>query len=512
MTYITIDADHDAATADHGATISPHIYGHFSEHLGRCIYDGFWVGEDSPIPNTRGIRNDLVEALRRIGIPNLRWPGGCFADEYHWMDGVGPRDRRPKAINSHWGGGTENNHFGTHEFMDLCEQLECEPYICGNVGSGTVREMQQWVEYLTSDGDDSMAELRRANGREQPWKIRFWGVGNENWGCGGRMRPEYYADEYRRYSTYLRNVSGNQLYLIACGPDAGRPGGHYDWTEVVMQRVTDYGSKPQSWPIQGLSLHYYTRPGGDLPRTTATDFEERDWFALLKSALYTEELVSGHAAIMDRFDPDKRVAMIVDEWGTWHDVEPGTHPRFLYQQSALRDALVASVSLDVFNSHCDRVRGAQIAQTINVLQAMVLTEGPQMLLTPTYHVFEMYRGHHGATLAPLEIQPAEYRFGDDSIPAVSASASRNADGELLVTMSNLDPTSPQEVSCELSGMSCGSVDGRILTATTMQAHNTFEAPDQVAPARFDAANVDGATLSLTLPAKSVVALTCSGRA
>lgn len=503
MTHITIDADADATT------ISPHIYGHFSEHLGRCIYDGFWVGEDSPIPNTRGIRNDLVAALRRIGIPNLRWPGGCFADEYHWMDGVGPRDCRPKNINSHWGGVTENNHFGTHEFLDLCKQLKCEPYICGNVGSGTVREMQQWVEYLTSDGDDSMAGLRRANGREEPWRIRFWGVGNENWGCGGRMRPEHYADEYRRYSTYLRNLSGNELFLIACGADAGRPGGHYDWTEVLMRRAIEDGGKPQSWPMHGLSLHYYTRPRGDLSRTTATDFAERDWFELLKSALYTEELVSSHAAIMDRYDPDKRVALIVDEWGTWHDVEPGTHPRFLYQQSSLRDALIASLSLDVFNRHCDRVRGAQIAQTINVLQAMALTEGLQMLLTPTYHVFEMYRGHHGAVLAPLEIQSDKYQFGDGSIPAVSASASRNADGELLLTMSNLAPKSAQQVTCEMLGRSFSRVDGRVLTAATMQAHNSFEEPHRVVPVAFDSTTLDGATLRLTLPAKAIVALTCT---
>jgi alpha-N-arabinofuranosidase len=498
MTRITVDAD-----GGH-TTISRHIYGHFAEHLGRCIYDGFWVGEDSPIPNTRGIRNDLVDALRRIGIPNLRWPGGCFADEYHWMDGIGPREQRPMGINSHWGGVTESNHFGTHEFMDLCEQLGCEPYICGNVGSGSVREMQQWVEYLTSDGDDAMAQLRRANGREEPWKIKFWGVGNENWGCGGHMRPAYYADQYRQYVTYLRNIGGNTLYPIACGADAGAAGGDYAWTEVLMQRVAQKETKHVR--IDGLSLHYYTRPAGGLTRTTATEFGEQDWFQLLKSAWLTEELVRRHATIMDRYDPAKRVAMIVDEWGTWHDVEPGTNPRFLYQQNTLRDALVAAVSLDIFNRHAERVRGAQIAQTINVLQAVALTQGEAMLLTPTYHVFDLYQGHQDATLVPLEMQSARYSLGDESMPAVSASASRNKAGGLLLTMSNLDPTTKQAVTCELRGAAFKTVTGRALSAQSMQAHNTFAAPNELRPEPFELARIEGATLTVSLPAKSIVAL------
>ena len=405
MTRIVLDADGGRHT------ISRHVYGHFSEHLGRCIYDGFWVGEESPIPNTRGIRNDLVEALRAIRIPNLRWPGGCFADEYHWMDGIGPRERRPKNINTHWGEVIESNHFGTHEFMDLCDQLGCDPYICGNVGSGSVREMQQWVEYLTSDGEDSMAELRRTNGRREPWKVRFWGVGNENWGCGGNMRPEYYADLYRRYATYLRDFAGNRLYPIACGAN----GSDYRWTEVLMQRAAK---------LEALSLHYYTWSAPGRPRTTATGFCEEDWFGLLQRALRMDELITRHSTIMDRYDPDKRVALIVDEWGTWHEPEPGTNPRFLYQQSTMRDALVAALTLDIFNRHCARVRGAQIAQTVNVLQAMALTEGDRMVLTPTYHVFDLYRGHQDATSLPLDVRADRYGIGNESIPAVSASASR----------------------------------------------------------------------------------------
>ena len=477
--------------------INRHIYGHFSEHLGRCIYDGFWVGEDSPIPNTRGIRNDLVEALRAIRIPNLRWPGGCFADEYHWMDGIGPRENRPKSINTHWGGVTENNHFGTHEFMDLCEQLDCEPYICGNVGSGAPREMQQWVEYLTSDGEDTMAELRRANGRDEPWKIKFWGVGNENWGCGGNMRPGFYADLYRRFLTYLRNFAGNALYPIACGPHSG----DYEWTEVLMER-----GGVHRLARGGLSLHYYTNPGDRRKRTTATDFGEKDWFALIASGLRIEELIQGHSTIMDRFDPEKSVALIVDEWGTWHNVEPGTNPGFLYQQNTLRDALVASLTLDIFNRHCDRVRGAQIAQTINVLQAMALTEGGKMVLTPTYHVFDLYKGHQDATLLPLDLDVDTCTYGDISIPGVSASASRNTEGAILLTISNLDPNAPREIACDIRGLDATKVTGRVLTAATMQAHNTFDAPDAVKPVEFDGAKLQGSALAVSLPAKSVVAL------
>ena len=492
MTRIVLDAD----AGRH--TISRHVYGHFSEHLGRCIYDGFWVGEDSPIPNTRGIRDDLVEALRAIRIPNLRWPGGCFADEYHWMDGIGPREQRPRNINTHWGGVIETNHFGTHEFMDLCDQLGCEPYICGNVGSGRVREMQQWVEYLTSDADDSMAELRRANGRAEPWRVRFWGVGNENWGCGGNMRPEYYADLYRQYATYLRDFAGNRLYPIACGAS----GGDYRWTEVLMERTPK---------LEALSLHYYTRPEPGRPRTTATGFGEADWFGLLQRALRMDELITRHSTIMDRYDPDRRVALIVDEWGTWHEPEPGTHPRFLYQQSTMRDALVAAVTLDIFNRHCARVRGAQIAQTVNVLQAMALTEGERMLLTPTYHVFDLYQGHQDATSLPLDVRADPYGIRDESIPAVSASASRDATGRVLLTMSNLDPNRPHEVSAEIrgSGWSNASppgVKGRILTADTMQAHNTFDDPYAARITPFDDVRYAGGMLQASLPAMSVVAV------
>jgi len=482
--------------ADQGKTsISRNIYGHFSEHLGRCIYEGYWVGEDSPIPNTRGIRNDVVEALKRIKTPVLRWPGGCFADEYHWKDGIGPREKRPSIINTHWGGVVENNHFGTHEFMDLCEQIGCDAYICGNVGSGSVQEMMEWVEYLTSDASSPMANLRRQNGREKPWKVRYFGVGNESWGCGGNMTPEYYADQFRRYNTFVKNYGDSRVYRIACGANDF----NYHWTEVLMANAGRH--------MNGLSVHYYTIPSGNWGRKgSATDFGEDLYHATLRRALEMETLVAKHGAVMDQHDPQKRIGMIVDEWGVWTDVEPGTNPGFLYQQNSLRDALVAGVSLNIFNQHADRVQMANIAQTINVLQAMILTDKEKMVLTPTYHVFEMFTVHHDATLLPTELQSAEYSFGQDKIPAVNVSASKDKSGRIHVTLCNLNPNAAQEVNCALQGAKAGRISGRALTAPAIQAHNTFESPQTVKPTGFTAfkAQEDGFTVSL--PAKSVVVL------
>jgi alpha-N-arabinofuranosidase len=483
------------------AQISRHIYGHFAEHLGRCIYGGFWVGEDSSIPNTRGIRDDTVAALRAVRIPNLRWPGGCFADEYHWMDGIGPRERRPTMINTHWGGVAENNHFGTHEFLDLCEQLGCEPYICGNVGSGSVQEMQQWVEYLTSDGRGPMADLRVSNGRAEPWRVKFWGVGNENWGCGGNMRAEHYADEYRRYQTYVRNFGDNQIYKIACGPRND----DYHWTEVLMRNGR---SMRGNFLMDGLSLHYYTPDGPFRQQHSATEFGEHEWIDILKTSTYMDELITRHSAIMDRYDPEKRVNLIVDEWGTWYAVEPGTNPRFLYQQNSLRDALVAALTLNIFNRHCERVTMANIAQTINVLQALVLTEpeGDRLVLTPTFHVFEMYTAHHDATLLPLDLRCEEYACGQQSLPSLSASASRDASGQIHLSICNVNPHQRADVTCQVRGMALSTASGRVLTADRMQAHNTFEAPSQVHPADFQSATIRDNHVTFSLPPMSVTVL------
>jgi alpha-L-arabinofuranosidase len=479
--------------ADQGRdTIHRNIYGHFSEHLGRCIYEGYWVGEDSPIPNTRGLRNDVIEALKKTKIPVLRWPGGCFADEYQWKDGIGPRQERPSMINTHWGGVTENNHFGTHEFLDLCGQLGCEPYICGNVGSGTVQELAQWVEYTTFDGVSPMAGLRKKDGRERPWSVRYWGVGNENWGCGGNMTPEFYADQYKRYATYVRSYGSNRVFRIACGPN----GFDYKWTEVMM--------KEAGRNMNGLALHYYCGTGKK--SRSATQFDEEDWFELLRRALRMEELVTKHGEIMDKYDPQKRVALIVDEWGAWHAVEPGTNPGFLYQQNSLRDALVAGLTLNIFNQHCDRVKMANIAQTINVLQAMALTDKARMILTPTYHVYEMYTVHHDARLLPSELQSADYLMGAEKIPAVNVSASRDKAGRVHVTLCNLNPNLPAQVTCELQGAKAAALDGRVLTAPDITSHNTFDQPDAVKPAVFTACQPTDAGFTATLPPRSVVVL------
>ena len=473
--------------------ISRHVYGHFSEHLGRCIYEGYWVGEGSSIPNTRGIRNDVVEALKKTGIPNLRWPGGCFADEYHWMDGVGPRDQRPKMVNTHWGGVTEDNSFGTNEFLDLCEQLGAEPYICGNVGSGTVEEMSKWVEYINFDGVSPMADLRRQNGREKAWGVKYWGVGNENWGCGGRMTAAFYADQYKRYATYCRNYGENRLLKIAGGANTT----DYNWTETLMREIP-HG---MMW---GISLHYYTTNWSN--KGSATQFGEDRYFEYLERCLNIEKAIDRHITIMDKYDPAKRVALVVDEWGTWYDVEPGTNPGFLYQQNTMRDALIAALSLNYFNERCDRIKMANIAQTVNVLQALILTEGRKMILTPTYHIFEMYKAHHDATLLPLELSCGDYVHNDRKLPAVSASASKDGEGNIHVSLVNIDPVKGNTVSIDIRGEQVKQANGRILTAGANNSHNTFEKPENVKPENFRDAKISKNVLTVNLPPRSVVML------
>ncbi|SDK19280.1 alpha-N-arabinofuranosidase [Sediminibacillus albus] len=477
------------------ATINKNIYGHFAEHLGRGIYEGIWVGEDSAIANTKGIRNDVLEALKKLDIPVLRWPGGCFADEYHWKDGVGPREDRKRMVNTHWGGVVENNHFGTHEFMLLCELLGAEPYICGNVGSGTVQEMSEWVEYITFNGESPMANWRAENGKKDPWKLNYFGVGNESWGCGGNMRPEYYADLYRRYQTFVKNYGDNNIYKIAGGANVD----DYRWTEVMMREA---GSL-----MDGLSLHYYTIPGDFwLGKGSAVDFTGDEWQVTMKKALHIDELISKHAVIMDRYDPEKRVGMIIDEWGTWFDVEPGTNPGFLYQQNTIRDALVAGVSLNIFNNHSDRVQMANIAQTINVLQAMILTDGDSMLLTPTYHVFEMFKVHQGAARLLVDASVEALNCGEEAFPRINVSASKNHQGHVHVSLCNMDYSQDADVTVDLRGGQPAKVQGRVLTADTINARNTFEEPDLVKPAAFEDFTKDGNSLKIHLPAKSVVVL------
>jgi alpha-N-arabinofuranosidase len=478
--------------ADQGRdTISRHIYGHFAEHLGRLIYDGIWMKQAN---GEWRIREDVVQALRAIKIPNLRWPGGCFADYYHWKDGIGPRAQRPSVVNNNWGGVTEDNGVGTHEFLDLTQRLGAEPFIVGNVGSGGVHEMQEWWEYVNHPGKSPMADLRRKNGRDEPWNVKFWGIGNESWGCGGNMRPEYYADEYKRYASFLPSYGNTRAFRIATGPSDD----NYAWMEVMMR---DAGRM-----IDGIDLHHYLLTGTWAKKGKATDFTEAEWAELMQKATGFDELLTRQSAIMDRYDPRKRVWLIVGEWGTWHQGEPGSNPGFLYQQNALRDALVAAVSFDAFNKHADRVRMANIAQTVNVLQAMILTEGPKLLLTPTYHTFEMYTVHHDALLLPISLDAGRYVNGDRSMPAVSATASRDKAGVMHLTLTNIDPNQARTINVSVRGQSVSGVTGRILTAPLMTAHNDFAQPNAVHPVAFDGARISGGMLTVQLPAKSLVVL------
>lgn len=476
-------------------TISRHIYGQFSEHLGRGVYEGIWVGKDSDIPNTRGIRNDVVQALKKINVPNLRWPGGCFADEYHWRDGIGTPANRPKMINTHWGGVVENNSFGVHEFLDLCQQLGTEPYITANVGSGTVEEMSKWVEYLTFGGVSPMADLRRQNGRKDAWKIKYWGVGNENWGCGGNMRPEYYADLYNQFATYCRNYGDNKLYKIA----GGSYGDNYNWTEVLMKNIKHN-------LMDGLSLHYYTINRDWSDKHSATDFDEASYFDVVRKALRLDEYLTAHSTIMDKYDPEKKIDIIVDEWGAWHAEEPGTKHGFLYQQNTLRDAFVAAVSLNIFHEHAERVHIANIAQTINVLQAMILTNKEKMILTPTYHVFDMYQVHQDALLLPHDLKSEEYVLGDDKMTALYASSSLAKDGKINISLVNVHATKSLEVACEVRGAGVKAVSGRILTAASLNAHNTFDNPENVKTAAFKDFSLTNGRLHINMPARSIVVL------
>ncbi len=472
-------------------TIDKELYGQFAEHLGHCIYGGIYVGVDSKIPNIRGFREDVVVALKDMKIPVLRWPGGCFADTYHWKDGIGPQQKRPSIVNVNWGGVTEDNSFGTHEFLDFCGLINAEPYINLNVGSGTVEEASEWIDYVNSDNVSPMTDLRKMNGREKPWDVKYWAIGNENWGCGGNMTPEYYADVYARFATFCH---GN-IYRIACGPS----GDDYNWMDVLMQKLTRHRNL-----IQGISLHNYTIPTNNWnDKGSATDFDEKGWISTLKNTLNMEILIERHSTIMDKYDPDKHVGLIVDEWGDWFNVEPGTNPGFLYQQNTLRDALVAGINLNIFNNHADRVKMANIAQVINVLQSVILTKDDQIVLTPTYYVFKLYSVHQDATLIPLNLKTDNYEADGESVPSVNASASIK-DGVVSVTMCNLNPNKPENVEINIPDKNFTSSSAQIITSKNMNDYNDFGKGEKINIKALDIKKPNGGKLTVELPAKSVV--------
>ena len=475
--------------------INKDIYGHFAEHLGRCIYDGFYVGEESSIENVKGFRLDVINALKEMQIPLLRWPGGCFADTYNWKDGIGPKNERPSIVNVHWGGVTEDNSFGTHEFMDFCELIGAEAYVNLNVGSGSVREAKEWVEYMTSSNKSPMTELRKENGREEPWKVKYWGIGNENWGCGGHMTPEYYADLYRNYATYCHGAD----FKIAGGANVD----DYNWTEVLMKKLSRH-----QFLVDGLSLHYYTIPGGWSNKKSATNFDEAVYHETLRKAERMGELIDRHSTIMDKYDPNKKIALIVDEWGQWFAVEPGTNPGFLYQQNTLRDAISAGIHLNIFNNHSDRVRMANIAQMVNVLQAVILTKEEQMVLTPTYYVFKMYSVHQDAKMVPLNLDCETYEVGGKKLPSLNASASIK-DGQLNLTVCNLNPNKDIEFEYTVTGDKYSKVSGQIVTGDKMNSMNDFGKAEEVTLESFVVGKPKNGKVKVKIPAKSVVLVSLS---
>jgi alpha-L-arabinofuranosidase len=476
-----------------GPQVQRQLFGQFAEHLGYGIYGGIWVGENSKIPNTRGYRNDVLNALRNLKVPVIRWPGGCFADEYNWREGVGPRDKRPVKINTHWGGVTEPNTFGTHEFMDFAELVGAEAYVSGNVGNGSPREMAEWVEYLTSPAG-SLATERAANGRATPWKLPYFGLGNELWGCGGNMRAEYAADVTRRYSTFIKVPAGVKTMKMASGPSDA----DYHWTEVMMRDA--------SKQFDGIGLHYYTLPGNWARKGPAVGFDEAAWAKTLSASLRLDDFLTRHTAIMNKYDPAKRIWLGVDEWGTWYDPAPGSNPGFLQQQNTLRDAVVTALNFNLFVKHADRVKMANIAQMVNVLQAMILTSDDKMLLTPTYHVFELYKSYQDATSLPLDLKSPWYNKDASTLPALSASAVRDTAGTIHIGLVNTDPNRPIELLVNLPGQTTTTITGRIITAPVMDAHNTFDKPSTVAPAPFTGTRRVKDQLSITIPAKSVIML------
>jgi alpha-N-arabinofuranosidase len=489
-----------------GPKIDRNLFGQFAEHLGKGVYEGVWVGADSPIPNTRGIRTDVVMALKALKVPNVRWPGGCFADEYHWRKGVGPLASRPATLNPNWGGVIEPNTFGTHEFLDFIEQIGSDAYLSINVGSGTPQEAAEWLEYLTAAAPTALAKERAANGHPAPYKIAYLGIGNENWDCGGNMSAEYYLRQMTIHSRFVRNFNpaqqkdGAQMLKIAVGPGGDGPR-WTDWTETIMKA---YKNRQWSWDMDGLSLHNYT-----VVRFPASyksvGFDEGDYALLLSETLKMEGLIRHHRAIMDAYDPQKRVALVVDEWGAWYAQLPGTTPGFLEQQNSIRDALIAALNINIFARHADRVRMANIAQMVNVLQAMILTDKEKMVLTPTYHVFRMYVPFQDATFVPVTFDAGTYTHGTITLPRVDAIAATDASGTLWLSLTNLDPTRPVDIATSLVGIKASSASGETLTAAAIDSVNTFEAPKTVTPKSISG-RLDGGRLTITLEPKSVTVL------
>jgi alpha-L-arabinofuranosidase len=482
-----------------GPKIDRHIFGQFAEHLGAGIYGGIWVGPDSNIPNTRGIRNDVVAALKALHVPVVRWPGGCFADEYHWRNGIGPANARRATLNPNWGGVIESNAFGTHEFMDFADQIGADAYVSINVGSGTVQEAADWMEYMTTDQPSALGKERAANGHPAPYKVPYLGIGNESWGCGGLMTPADYTGKLKIFGHFVHNFNTKMpTAQIAVGPNDGKT----EYTQAVMSTWKE--NRGWAFDLGGLSMHSYTI-GGWPPHWKGTGFGEDDYATVLQETLKMEPYIRSHSAIMDKYDPDKKVSLVVDEWGSWLAATPGSNPAFLVQENSMRDAIVAALNINIFARHADRVRMANIAQMINVLQAMILTDREKMLLTPTYHVFKMYVPFQDATLVPISFDAGRYQHGDLSLPRIDAIAAQSQDGTIAVAVVNVDPSNPAGVTLDVPGSSARRAVGQTLTAARSDAVNTFAAPNTVAPKPVEA-RVKGGKLTLTLAPQSITVL------
>ena len=475
--------------------ISRHIYGHFAEHISRVIYDGIYIGEDNDvIPHTGGVRNDVIEALKNLNIPNLRWPGGCFADTYHWKEAVGPKNERKPIENLAWGNYREDNSFGTHEFLDLCELLGAEPYLAVNMNSGTVQEAVEWVQYVNHANETSwLTDLREKNGRDRPWHVKFWGIGNESWDCGGHMSAEHYINLYKQFATAMTNYfNSEKLFRIAVGP--GLP--DYEWTEKIMRDIP-------ARRFEGVSIHHYAVNWEH--KSSSYDFSDEEYFDTMAKAWFMEEFIAKNSRVMDKYDPAKRVALIVDEWGGWYDVDPRGKGA-LYQQNTVRDAMIAGLTLNIFNNHADRVRMANLAQTVNALQSVILTQDDRMILTPTYHVMEMYKVHQDALSAPVAIFSEDYILGNKKLPAVSASASIDRFGKMHLSLTNIDHQKEHKAVIEIKGFNVKKATGRILTSKKIQDHNTFDRPNKVVPQSFDRFTLSGTNLAVAMPPHSVIVL------
>lgn len=486
------------------ATIRPELYGHFAEHLGSCVYGGLWVGPDSKIPNDGGLRLDVLNALKKLSIPVLRWPGGCFADDYHWEDGIGPAAQRPRRFNAWWGHDIEDNSFGSHEFLRLCELLGAKAYLAGNVGSGTPRELKQWIEYCNFPGDTTLARQRRTNGRDDPFNVPYWGIGNESWGCGGSMCPEDYASAYKRFSTFTSTFCRDSLRMpltfIACGPN----GNNLDWTRRFFKKAMPFGNDCQ---IHGFAAHYYSRDwSGQIATGAATAFTSDQWYQQLYLGSGVEQLIIDQRACLDEFDPGRKIGLVIDEWGTWHPPTTGKPLNHLWQQNTLRDALLAAMTLDTFNRHADKVVMGNIAQVVNVLQAMVLTEGNRMLRTPTYHIFDLYQSHQGGTSVRVDVATRDVRFpireAVEKLPTISASASIK-NGELTLSIVNINNSLPAEIEIDFRGGPLADASVHTLSHSDLAAHNTFDHPDELAP-QHAVLPTTGSNWTQTLPPASVV--------